>query len=233
MRKIARVLPISMALLNFACSRPANPNAGEASSAPPPEVKVASTAPYPSGTTQSVMLNISRADESKGITASSSGGCGIAGSPEKTGLGAYKLTLEIPAHSEDGTCTLRIASGANGGAANVSIAYVADPEYWKHMAPTMYEFAHSKTWVFHSGDEMKTFHLLETAPSSGSKIAVLLVGDKDARAGMSLSPDNSIVGEFNGCVVEGKIAGKTAILKPMMPGDACTGITTVTLNVSN
>lgn len=80
---------------------------------------------------------------------------------------------------------------------------------------------------------METFHLLEAAPSSGSKIAVLLVGDKDARAGMSMSPDNSIVGEFNGCVVEGKIAGKTAVLKPMMPGDACTGITSVTLNVSN
>ena len=97
----------------------------------------------------------------------------------------------------------------------------------------MYTFAHSKIWTFHSGNDMKVFKLLEASPSSGKKLAVLLEGDAGARAGMSLSPDNSIVGEFAGCVVEGKFAGAMATMKPMMQTESCQGVTAVTLMVSN
>jgi hypothetical protein len=218
----------------MACSRPAevaspaqNPNPVMTA-----EVKLTAPVAYPSGSTQSVLLSVAKLDESKGVIASANGACSASGAAEKVSPGTYRASITIPAHPEDGVCSIRLTSVSdhNAGAANIS--YLADPEYWKKNAPAMYTFAHSKTWTFHSGNDMKIFKLLEASPSSG-KLAVLLEGDRSARAGMSLSPDNNIVGEFAGCVLEGKFAGTMATMKPMMQTESCQGVTTVTLMVSN
>jgi len=222
-------------LLTTACSRPANVGTEQSSGNPvaPAEIKLAATTGLLSGTTQSVVLNVAKLDESKGVVASASGGCVASGPAEQAAPGSYKVAVTIPARPEDGTCVLRLASVADGGAGSVNLPYMADPDYWKRTNPAMYGFANSKIWTFHSGSDIKIFHLLQASPSSGNKLGVLLVGDSDARAGMSVGADSSVVGEFEGCVLEGKFAGNMATLKPMMAGDSCQGVTTVTLMVSN
>lgn len=235
MKRALLAVAMTGLLLTMACSRPTNVGTEQNSGNPvaPAEIKLAATTSYVSGTTQSVMVNVAKLDESKGVVASASGGCVASGPAEQVAPGSYKISVTIPAHPEDGTCSLRLASVADGGAGSVNLSYMADPEYWKRTNPVMFGFANSKVWTFHSGSDIKIFHLLQVSPGSGNKLGVLLVGDSDSRAGMSVGADNSVVGEFEGCVIEGKFAGSMATLKPMMAGDSCQGITTVTLMVSN
>ena len=236
MARVSLWLVLSTLTFNLACSRPANIDTSRQSNArsgPEAELKLVTPTSYPSSSTQSVLVTAARLDESKGVVASAGGGCSAASTPEKNGTGTYKISVTIPSRPEDGTCSVRLVSSADGGSGSVNISYTADPGYWKKAAPAMYSFANSKTWTFHSGENMKVFHLLQASPTSGNKLAVLLVGDKDARSGMSVGADNSVMGEFDGCVLEGKFAGSMATLKPMMAGDSCKGVTTVTLMVSN
>jgi hypothetical protein len=230
---------VSLALaglfLSLGCSRPANiDNSAGQISGPKLEAKLATAESYPSGTTQTVVISVAKLDDSKGVTASASSGCTASGPAEKAAPETYNVSVNIPARPEDGNCAVRLASVADGAAGSVTVAYLADPEYWKKAAPAMYNFATSKTWTFHSGNQVKIFQLLQASPNSGNKVGVLLVGDGNTRAGMSLSPDNGIVGEFEGCVLEGKINGSMATMKPMMAGsESCKGVTVVTLMVSN
>jgi hypothetical protein len=219
---------------SVACSRPANmPPEQPASSARQAEVKLTTPVAYPSGSTQQVSLSANTLDDSRGVTASASGACSTSGAAEKTSPGTFKVAVTISVQPQDGNCPVKLTSAANGAAGSATLSYTADPTYWKSAAPAMYNFANSKIWTFHSGNDVKVFKLLEASPSAGNKLAVLLVGDKDARAGMSVGQDNSVVGEYQGCVVEGKFNAAMAVLKPMDLSESCKGITTVTLMVSN
>jgi hypothetical protein len=224
-----------LSLGGVACSRPANmpPSSQSASSALQADVKLSAPATYPSGSTQQVLLSANNLDDSKGVTASASGACSASSGADKTSPATYKVEVAISAQPQDGSCPVKLTSRSNGGTGSANLAYAADPNYWKTAAPAMYSFANSKVWTFHSGNDVKVFKLLEASPSSGNKLAVLLVGDKDARAGMSVGQDASVVGEYQGCVVEGKFNGAMAVLKPMDQSESCKGITTVTLIVSN
>ena len=230
-----KYLPLPVLLLAVACSRPANipPASQTPNPAPQAAIKLTSPVAYPSGSTQEVLLSAEKLDESKGVQASAGGACTASGAAEKIASGTYKVSVTISAQPGDGSCPITLTSVATGVAGSASLSYSADPNYWKTAAPAMYTFANSKVWTFHSGNDVRVFKLLEASPSSGNKLAVLLVGDKDARAGMSVGQDNSVVGEYQGCVVEGKFNGTMAVLKPMDPSDSCKGITTVTLMVSN
>jgi hypothetical protein len=218
-----------------ACSRPANlpPPSQSATSASQADVKLSAPVSYPSGNTQQVLFTVNNLDDSKGIMASASGACSASATAEKTSPATFKVAVTISAQPQDGTCPVKLTSVANGQAGSAAVSYNADPNYWKAAAPAMYSFANSKVWTFHSGNDVKVFKLLEASPSTGNKLAVLLVGDKGARAGMSVGQDNSVVGEYQGCVVEGKFNGSMAVLKPMDLSESCKGITTVTLMVGN
>jgi hypothetical protein len=217
-----------------ACSRPANmPPEQSGSSAPQAEVKLTTPVAYPSGSTQQVLLSANTLDDSKGMTSGGSGACSTSGTANKTSPGTFKVAVTISAQPQDGSCPVKLTSAANGATGSATLSYTADPTYWKSAAPAMYSFANSKVWTFHSGNDVRVFKLLEASPSPGNKLAVLLVGDKDARAGISVGQDNSVVGEYQGCVVEGKLNGSMAVLKPMDLSENCKGITTVTLIVSN
>ena len=79
---------VSLALaglfLSLGCSRPANiDNSGGQNNGAKLEAKLATAASYPSGTTQTIVINVAKLDDSKGVTASASSGCTAAGA-EKT-----------------------------------------------------------------------------------------------------------------------------------------------------
>jgi hypothetical protein len=218
-----------------ACSRPANlpPPSQSANPSSQADVKLSAPVAYPSGSKQQVLFTANNFDDSKGVTATASAACSASGAADKTSPGTFKVEVTISAQPSDGSCPVKLTSVATGATGSANISYSADPNYWKTAAPAMYSFANSKVWTFHSGNDVKIFKLLEASPSSGNKLAVLLVGDKDSRAGMSVGQDNSVVGEYQGCVVEGKFNGAMAVLKPMDLSESCKGITTVTLMVSN
>src|SRR5579872_6523970 len=65
-----------------------------------PEVKLTTSGEgetkYPSASTQTISFTVGNLDESKGVSVTAGGGCEVKSNPEKTGAGAYKVSVSIP-----------------------------------------------------------------------------------------------------------------------------------------
>jgi hypothetical protein len=232
----------------LACTSHSQSSAQEQSSAQPdtnvsrrtsstPEVKLTASGEgetkYPSASTQTISFTVGNLDESKGVAVTAGSGCEVKGSPEKTGAGAYKVSVSIPSRAEDGDCSLSVASTATGAMASVEVSYTADPEYWKKTAPEMYAFANSKTWTFKtSAGKMQTFQVTHIE-NSGERIAAMATGPDDATSAFGFSLPDKVAGTFGQCVLQGTLSKDTATLKPIVQTDECKAIGTLTVKASN
>jgi hypothetical protein len=200
-----------------------------------PEVKLLASGEtkYPSPSTQMVTFTVGNLDESKGVAVTSGSGCEVKGNPEKTGAGAYKVSVSIPSRAEDGDCSLSVASTATGAMASVEVSYTADPEYWKNAAPDLYAFANSKTWTFKTNTgKTQTFQVTHIE-NSGERITAMASGPDDANSVFGFSLPDKVAGTFGQCVLQGTLSKDTAILKPIMQIDLCKEVQTLTVKASH
>jgi hypothetical protein len=217
-------------------SRP-NTNVNRTASSTP-EVKLApaanaETPRYHSGAAQPVSFTVTNLDESKGVTASSGNGCTIQGSPQKTGDGAYTVTLNIPSMPEDGSCYIGLASTAKGTYSAVDVPYTADPDYWKKSAPDMYAFVHSKAWKFTTSDGKSQTQQVSRVESTGNRLAAMTTDADGAISAFGFTPPEEVAGTFQQCVLHGTFHKDTATLTPIMQTDDCKKIGTLTVKASN
>lgn len=206
-------------------------------SAPTPEVKLSASGDeetkYPSDSTQTIAFTVGSIDESKGLTVTVGSGCTLKGNAQKTGAGAYQVSLNIPSRAEDGHCTIGVASTATGAYAPVEVAYTADPDYWKKTAPNMFAFANSKTWaVKTSTGKTQTFQVTHTETNSNG-VGAVATGPDDATLAFGFSLPNKVAGTFAGCVLQGTFSKGTATLNPIVQTDECKQVGTVTIKTSN
>ena len=200
-----------------------------------PEVKLTTSGEnkYPSASTQTISFTVGNLDESKGVVVTASSGCKVKGNPEKTGAGAYKVSVSIPSRAEDGDCALGVASTATGAMASVEVSYTADPEYWKKTAPDMYAFANSKTWTFKTSmGKSQTFQVTHIE-NSGERIAAMATGPDDATSAFGFSLPDKVAGTYGQCVLQGTLSKGTAMLKPIVQTDECKAVGTLTVKASN
>jgi hypothetical protein len=206
-------------------------------SAATPEVKLVASgdeAPkYPSDSTQTISFTVGNMDESKGITVTSGGNCVLKSSAEKTGPGAYKVSLNIPSKPEDGNCYIGVASTANGAYTAVDVNYTADPDYWKKAAPDMFAFVNSKTWTIKaSAGKTQTFQVTHTGTRDNG-MAALATGPDDTNAALGFTLPDKVAGSFGGCVLQGTFSKGTATLNPIVQTDECKQVGTLTVKASD
>jgi hypothetical protein len=202
-----------------------------------PEVKLAPAAngeasKYRSGASQPVAFTVTNLDESKGVTASSGNGCTLQGSPQKTGSGAYTVTLNIPSMPEDGSCYIGLASTAKGTYSAVDVPYTADPDYWQKSAPDMYAFVHSKSWTFKTSTGKTQTQPVSHVESNGNRLTAMTTDADGAIAAFGLTPPEEVAGTFQQCVLHGTFHKDTATLTPIMQTDDCKKIGTLTVQAS-
>jgi hypothetical protein len=214
-----------------------NTNVSRTASATP-EVKLAPAANaeaprYRSGAAQPVAFTVTNLDESKGVTTSSGNGCTIQGSPQKTGAGAYTVTLNIPSMPEDGSCYIGLASTAKGTYSVVDVPYTADPDYWQKSAPDMYAFVHSKAWTFKTSTGQSQTQRVSHVESTGNRLAAMTTDADGAISAFGFTPPEEVAGTFQQCVLHGTFHKDTATLTPIMQTDDCKKIGTLTVKASN
>ncbi|HEY1800585.1 MAG TPA: hypothetical protein VGG46_06575 [Terriglobales bacterium] len=205
---------------------------------PTPEVKLApstngETTKYRSGAAQPVAFTVTNLDESKGVTASSGNGCTLQGSPQKTGAGAYTVTLNIPSMAEDGSCYIGMASNAKGTYSALDVPYTADPDYWQKSAPDMYAFVHSKAWTFKTSTGKSQTQPVSHVESTGSRLSAMTTDADGAISAFGLTPPEEVAGTFEQCVLHGTFHKDTITLTPIMQTDDCKKIGTLTVKASN
>ena len=200
-----------------------------------PEVKLSASedTKYPSPSTQTIAFTVGNLDESKGVTVTTGNGCELKGSAEKSGAGAYKVTLTIPSRAEDGHCYIGVASTANGAYTAVDISYTADSDYWKKTAPDMFAFANSKTWTLKTSTGKSETQHVTHVESSGERIAAMSTGDDDSMAAFGFSLPDKVAGTYKQCVLQGTLSKDTATLKPIVQTDECKEVGTLTVKASN
>jgi Flp pilus assembly protein TadG len=172
-------------------------------------------------------------DESKGISVTGGNGCTVHGSPQKTGAGAYTVSVVIPSEAEDGNCDIGVASTANGAYMAAEIPYSADPDYFKKAAPAIYAFANSKTWTFKTSSGKTETQTVMNVQNSASRVAAMTKGSDDSVGVFGFTPPDQIAGTYAGCVLQGTLSNGVATLKPILESDDCKKVGTVTVKAGS